>query len=336
MSEVRKNGGKRIGMPCIVLDDKDKLVTIDGKSEFKSVYLAGNLLGVHVSELRRTAIGEKKSLWSPVLNKHVKAVYLETLNTSGKTYCKIKPDFDEIIFDDEEESKNIYETALKYYQKHVGEWVCSSCASGLRSNQNPGITRILKDKGYKFDKATKRNYGKRNVYCNECGCKRTFYKLLYTEPIHQDCKRLRITPEERERIIKVLGKRDAFTGHTISNNVDVDHMVPIIRLENGGVTKHVYEMTDDEIRKNFQILTSDHNQIKRSACEKCKQTGIRPAFFGINLFYEGNDVYTGTCVGCGYYNGYEWRKRCNHIINNQSGNESWFKRFKNKIKSFFF
>ena len=79
-------------------------------------------------------------------------------------------------------------------------------------------------------------------------------------------------------------------------------------------------MTDEEIRSKFQLLSNQRNQQKREICRNCYQTGKRGTIYGIPFFYEGTEEWddsipkTGKeaergCVGCAWYDIAEWRKR---------------------------
>ena len=40
----------------------------------------------------------------------------------------------------------------------------------------------------------------------------------------------------------------------------------------------------------------------------CKKHNIRPPFLEIPFWYEGDSQYTGSCEGCGWYDGKKWRE----------------------------
>ena len=49
------------------------------------------------------------------------------------------------------------------------------------------------------------------------------------------------------------------------------------------------EMTDEEIKEKFQLMSNQRNQQKREACRTCFQTQKRQYPFGINFFYHGDE-----------------------------------------------
>lgn len=101
-------------------------------------------------------------------------------------------------------------------------------------------------------------------------------------------------------------------------------------LQRGEREQNAYTtMTDDDIRAKFQLLRKSngsisHNLLKSRACERCFKTGKRGTPFGIVLFYEG-DARWGPgdktdprgCVGCGWFDMSEWRKRLNSVLRKQ-------------------
>lgn len=199
---------------------------------------------------------------------------------------------------------------LNFFLQHIGEWSCSVCGSG--SNQPAATFRTVKNLGYRFEEIASGKWG-RWMYCPKCGTKRTHYKLLSATPEFVEHKRLGIDSISRKKILDLLGGRDAFTGASIASIPEIDHKTPWTRLEEDF---NVREMSDSEIRNVFQLLTREHNLLKDRMCDKCKKTDIRPPFFGISFWYEGNQNYCGTCEGCGWYDGVKWRQAVNDILIN--------------------
>lgn len=194
---------------------------------------------------------------------------------------------------------------LKVFKDSVGEWVCGFCNSG--SNQPAAIFREIKKEGYSFEEVSPNRWGK-NLPCSVCSDVRTHYKLLNEEPQFSSKARIIITPKVRRRILKIFGLRDAFTGATISSTPEIDHKIPWTRLDDD---IDASSMTDDEIRKHFQLLTREHNLLKDRACGKCKNSNERPPFFGVHFWYLGNENYHGDCTGCGWHDGEKWRDELN-------------------------
>lgn len=200
---------------------------------------------------------------------------------------------------------------LNHLLQHIGEWCCSVCSSN--SNQPAAIFREVKKEGYKFESTGSQRWGKEK-YCEKCGTTRTHYKLLSEEPEFSKKERISINPKSRKRILALLENRDAFTGARIASVPEIDHKTPWTRMTHDVDSSR---MTDEEIKKCFQLLTREHNLLKDRACSKCKEKGVRPPFLKIPFWYEGDEHYTGTCEGCGWYDGNEWRARIAKIIKNE-------------------
>lgn len=198
---------------------------------------------------------------------------------------------------------------LKFLLTNLGKWSCSVCGSG--SNQPAATFRTVKNMGYRFEEVSPNRWGKM-MYCPTCGTERTHYKLLSDTPEFVEQKRLGIDSKSRKRILDILGGRDAFSGASIASTPEIDHKIPWTRLAEDYDVK---AMTDDQIRQAFQLLTREHNLLKDRMCDKCKKTDIRPPFFGISYWYQGNQSYNGSCVGCGWYDGVAWREDVNDKLN---------------------
>lgn len=200
---------------------------------------------------------------------------------------------------------------LSYLLQNIGQWSCSVCGSS--SNQPAATFRTIKNMGYRFEEVSPNRWGKM-MYCSQCGTERTHYKLLSAIPEFVERKRLGIDSRTRNRILGLLGRRDAFTGASIASTPEIDHKTPWTRLDED---YNVREMSDPEIRNAFQLLTREHNLLKDRMCDKCKKTDIRPPFFGISFWYLGDQNYCGSCEGCGWYDGVKWRQAVNEILSKQ-------------------
>lgn len=122
---------------------------------------------------------------------------------------------------------------------------------------------------------------------------------------------MNIDTKTRTRVISLFDNRDAFTGASISSTAEIDHKTPWTRLDNDIDAKC---LSDDEIKKHFQLLTREHNLLKDRACGHCKLYNERPPFLEIPFWYAGDSKYSGTCEGCGWYDGAKWRKEISKLI----------------------
>lgn len=189
-------------------------------------------------------------------------------------------------------------------------WTCVNC--GLP--QNPNWARRIQDlKEFGYTIATDTN-----KFCHNCRENKTHLILL---PI----KRLSIegnsyetlTPQLRKRIISLLGSIDVYEA-TYNPNCLPDHKFSEIRWDENTKEENPDDMTDDEIREKFQLLTNQRNQQKREICRNCFQTGKRGIIYGIPYYYQGDENWnpcipkTGKeaekgCVGCPWYDIQKWR-----------------------------
>lgn len=130
----------------------------------------------------------------------------------------------------------------------------------------------------------------------------------------EDKSRIGITPAQRKRVARILSEADAFTGASVKSSLEIDHKVPFDRLKEDSGDIDIDRLSDSEIANHFQILTRDHNLLKDRQCQSCIKTGVRPPCFGIKFWYEGDENYRGSCVGCGWYDGVEWRRCLNEKL----------------------
>lgn len=198
---------------------------------------------------------------------------------------------------------------LRECKKNVGKWTCAEHTSD--SGQPAAIFREAKKEGYSFEEVASNRWAK-TLYCPTCGKDTTHYKLLNLEPVLTRQERLTITPASRKRTLKLFDNRDAFTGASISSVAEIDHKIPWTRLE---VDIDISSLSDEEIKEHFQLLTREHNLLKDRACGYCKLNNIRPPFLEIPFWYDGDKHYRGSCVGCGWYDGVEWRKKITDQLN---------------------
>ena len=127
------------------------------------------------------------------------------------------------------------------------------------------------------------------------------------------------SPKLRKRILNVLGNIDVYE-NTINRHCLPDHKFSEIRWDENTKSENPDDMTDEQIKNKFQLLTNQRNQQKRECCRACYQTGMRGYPFGIKFFYKGTEKWDNKlpqkgkeaekgCVGCGWYDLEEWRKQ---------------------------
>jgi hypothetical protein len=128
------------------------------------------------------------------------------------------------------------------------------------------------------------------------------------------------TPELKDKIIKLLGSYDVFEAKIIrKESLIPDHKFPEIRWDKDTRRVSLEDLTDEEIRRDFQLLNNQRNLQKREVCRTCFQTNKRGYPYGIKYFYEGDENWGDgipkrgkdaeqDCIGCGWYDLEIWRK----------------------------
>lgn len=189
-------------------------------------------------------------------------------------------------------------------------WCCVSC--DLPANRN-WARRIqdLKEFGYTLATDTRKQ-------CSKCEKNSTHLILI---PL----KRGGITgyetwsPALRSKIISLLKEFDAFEAKGgRKEGLLPDHKFPEIRWDAETRRQNLEDLTDEEILRDFQLLTNQRNQQKREVCRSCFQTGKRGQIYGIQFFYAGSEEWDKNvpksgkaaesgCVGCGWYDISKWR-----------------------------
>lgn len=203
----------------------------------------------------------------------------------------------------------ITEEFLKNMKMNIGVWYCGKCAAP-RSTNIAGTFREVKKLGYKFEEVSMGRWAKM-MFCVHCNKISSHYKLLSLIPTFQSKNRFNFNRKTRERILRIFQNKDAFTGRTITSVAEIDHKVPWTRLEKD---IDATALSDEEIKQHFQLLSREHNLIKDRACGHCRLYNERPPFLEIPFWYHGNSNYCGTCYGCGWYDGVEWRRAITGII----------------------
>ena len=193
-------------------------------------------------------------------------------------------------------------------------WTCVTC----ECPPNPNFARRvqdLKESGYTIATDTAR-------YCATCDSKKT-HLLLVPIPRGGASGYETWSPQLRKRIVQVLGSYDAYESRAGNRDALLpDHKFPEIRWDEETRRDSLEDLSDEDIRHDFQLMTNQRNLQKREVCRRCYQTGERGAPFGIQFFWEGDanwpsdvprigkDAEKG-CVGCGWYDLEKWREELN-------------------------
>ncbi len=192
-------------------------------------------------------------------------------------------------------------------------WHCSECE--LSGSQPAAYIRDFRDEGFEFVSNTggKGEYDRR--YCESCGEETTHRRLKYAFPSAKPITRQEMPESFKQRVRELYDHRDAFDLSSPGGTAEVDHRKPRIRWDESEDFDYE-EMTDDELRDHFQILSSRNNLMKSRKCERCVETGKRPPFLGIKFYYRGGPEYEDDigCEGCGWYNPHKWRDAVTEIL----------------------
>src|SRR3989338_11550622 len=103
-------------------------------------------------------------------------------------------------------------------------------------------------------------------------------------------------------------------------------------------------MSDQEIKKKFQLMDNQRNQQKREMCRRIFQNGKREGIFGINYFYKGDENWDAKIPklgkesekgweGTGWYDIEEWRQSLNKDIARWQKMEKELENLKKQQKS---
>ncbi|MHA1288051.1 MAG: restriction endonuclease [Candidatus Thorarchaeota archaeon] len=197
------------------------------------------------------------------------------------------------------------------------EWTCQRC--GLPNNPNwARRMQDIKELGYTIATDT-------NRYCSKCG-QNTTHLILTALPRGQETGYETWEPQLRKRILKILGNYDVYENRISSAYALLpDHKFPEIRWDERTRQENPRDMTAEEIKAKYQLMSNQRNQQKREVCRTCFQTGQRGTPFGILYFYEGDATWSldipvrgieaeHGCVGCGWYDMQKWRRSLNQLL----------------------
>jgi hypothetical protein len=202
-----------------------------------------------------------------------------------------------------------------------GGWQCVKCTLPANLNWARRI-QDLKEFGYTLATDT-------NRYCPNCNANNTHILLLPLERGGVAGNGYETwSPALRKRILKILETFDVYEFVKNPHSLP-DHKFSEIRWDSSTKGENPDDMSDEEIRQKFQLLSNQRNQQKREICRTCFQTGKRGTIFGIPFYYVGGEIWdenipkTGKeaekgCLGCAWYDIAEWRKQLIKRLNEVS------------------
>jgi len=195
-----------------------------------------------------------------------------------------------------------------------GEWHCGK--HELPGTQPAKAIQVIRQHGFEIQNKT--------FFCEHCKDKTVHRRLMSTLPQSTSFIRQQFSPKFRKRILDIYQSKEAITQRKMADTqLEIDHRFPQIRWNADEVLDE--NMSDDEIKKRYQLLTREHNLWKSRYCENCIKTGYRGTFIGINFFYAGNAKWDTSvaqddpkgCYGCFWYDPDEWRTRLNELLADQ-------------------
>lgn len=185
------------------------------------------------------------------------------------------------------------------------------------SNNPARRIQDIKDAGYTVATLTKFQGGKTA-------------RVLLPLPLASEMGYETFTPQFKARVIRLLKGINAYEAKpTPKAGLIPDHKFAEVRWDSQTKGENLMSMSDDEVVAKFQLLDNQRNQQKREVCRRCFQEGVRGVIYGIPYFYEGNEIWapdipmTGKeaeagCIGCGWYDIEEWRRRLIEKLNSES------------------
>ncbi len=200
-------------------------------------------------------------------------------------------------------------------------WVCTACQFPASTNPARRVLN-LKSMGYVIATCTRLQNPCNNPSCTSAQPRRRgrgVKHILVPLPRQGGVAYETMTAELKTRIHRLLGPKDEYDGvesrfHYIDHKFPEERWLPTEerRYESG-------DLTDEDIRQRFQLLTNQRNQQKREACRQCAATGRRPGLFGIKFFATGSGQWPDDvpekgaeaeagCIGCGWYDVKAWRE----------------------------
>ncbi|MBW4575289.1 MAG: hypothetical protein KME08_08395 [Aphanothece sp. CMT-3BRIN-NPC111] len=198
-----------------------------------------------------------------------------------------------------------------------GEWECRVCGPVPKVNpQPPARLRDIKKAGFFI--ASKR------IRCKNVCKKKTMHDLLVmiTSPKELTKNELRkpISSSLNERIMKLLKRTEVvFDQQRTTKELVIDHKFPSQRWSEPE-TDNNNNMSDNDIKKKFQLLNNQTNLLKSRECDRCVSENIRGEFMGIKWYYSGNENWIkekddeSGCIGCPWYDIAEWKEQLKKAI----------------------
>lgn len=194
------------------------------------------------------------------------------------------------------------------------KWHCSKCE--LLSGQAKTWQVWRQEKGIQLDQDETGNWYK-NIYCEKCGIKTIHRKLKSTEIVTENLKaRTGIPAHIAKRAKELFNCVDEYSMRTeAAGQLEIDHRTPQVRW-----TKNEEDntnLTDEQIKEKFMLLSRPNNLLKSRICEECVKTNKRgKGYKEIEFWYKGTEEYDDSigCEGCFWYSPSKWRMAVNKTL----------------------
>ena len=243
-------------------------------------------------ELSDEQINAKLPEYYEVLNPKNRKAWIDESNKSWKK---------------EDQTYNVLKALFK------GEWECRVHGPVPKVNPQPAARlKALKTRGYII--------GSKRKSCAECGGK-PMHDILVMLPMGEERfengneMRTAMSDTLKERIKSILGMTEAcFAVKRSSRELIIDHKFPSQRWMSPE-SANPNDMSEDDIRKKFQLLSNQTNMWKSRYCDRCVKTSKRGEFMGIAWYFKGDENWAPVtkgdengCVGCPWYDLIKWKE----------------------------
>ena len=197
------------------------------------------------------------------------------------------------------------------------EWHCSKCE--LKSGQAKTWQVWRQERGIQLDTDKNGNFYKK-IFCPSCQ-KVTIHRRLRSLDLKEvNQARANLSSAIAKKVKELLNHEEAVLLRKLSDKeLEVDHKFPQIRW--GENEEDNSNLSDEQLKKKFILLTRSNNLLKSRYCERCFKTGKRGCFPGIKFWFKGTEDWNGRdehdangCEGCFWNVPYLWRSKLNELI----------------------
>lgn len=198
--------------------------------------------------------------------------------------------------------------------------VCSSCQFTPLTNNPQKPIQFLRDYGYVISTH-------RALHCDKCGGNQVHYIL--TPVLTTDKNNYELVSETlKGRICEVFNYTDAYTemSNPSPKAFIADHKFPEDRWDENTARSNPDDMSVEDIKSKFQLLSTQTNLHKQRHCATCITSKKRGYPYGIKYYYSGGEDWDAKypehgadaekgCVGCGWYDLLKWKEALNKELN---------------------